>query len=179
MKRTAFLLFFPIYLFSQSDEMGHLVNDTLFLTNGARFVIGQKLKLGYGSSGHKDFRFIHLSPWSAWSIGPPQKLGAASANHEMVVKKFIYERAKEAGKTWYVVVKLKGGNLTPYWCEIVAAMDNGEVIVAGINDKKTLAAANTPKVDVADELAKLNKLYKESILTKDEYEVQKKKILSQ
>lgn len=174
MKRIAFLLLLPIYLFSQQNEQGRIDHDTLFLANGAKFVVGDKVHLGYGSNSHKGFEFIHLSPWS---IAGPQPLGPTWANHEMTIKKFNFEGTKKQGKIFYLI--LAGGNLSPYWCEITAAMDNGEIVVAGVNDKKTLAAAGAPKVDVADELAKLNKLFKDSILTKEEYEIQKKKLLSQ
>lgn len=164
------LVLFPLYSYSQD---GTKKNDTLILDNGAKFYVGQKIKVGYSSHGNRDFQFIHLSPYS---IAGPVKLSGQWAGHEMTVKSFELGGSKNTGKTYYLV--LKGGNLSPYWCEITAAIDQGEIIVEGINDKKTLGSGNGPQISVADELTKLNKLYKDSIITKEEYEAQKKKLLS-
>jgi hypothetical protein len=176
MKKILFFLFLmPIGALAQQNEFGHVDHDTLFLTNGAKFVEGQKLKLAYGSGANKTFEFIALSPYS---IAGPLKLESRWSNHEMMIKKFTMEGTKKTGKKLYIV--LGGGNLSPYWCDIVSAMENGEVIIPGINDKKTVAAADRQPTtsSPADELKKLKDLYDGGALTKDEYDSAKKKILA-
>lgn len=168
------LLFTPIFSFSQQNEFGHVIKDTLFLNNGAKFVEGQKLKLAYGSGANKTFEFIALSPYS---IAGALKLESRWSNHEMVIKKFTSYGTKKTGHKLYIV--LGGGNLSPYWCDIVSAMDNGEVIVPGINDKKTSTAImQQAPSSAADELKKLKELFDNGALTKDEYDSAKKKILN-
>lgn len=159
---------------NQSNKFGHQSGDTMYMNNGAVFVKKQQINFGMGSNGFKGFEFIFTSPLS---IAGQQNLPNNWAHMSMVVKDFKFYSSKRTGDKIYII--LGGGNIVNYWCDIYSAMDAGEVIVAGINDKKTLSSAGAPRVDVADELAKLNKLYKDSILTKEEYEAQKKKILSQ
>lgn len=169
------MLSLPFLAHSQENDFGKLIKDTLELKNGARFVVGQKVKFGYGSGANKTFEFVHLSPWS---IAGPLKLTPQWANLEMEIKGFKLAGTKKTGKAFIIV--LGGGNLSPYWCEVVAAMDNGEVIVDGVNDKKTAAAANQAPASApssADELKKLKDLYDSGALSKDEYETAKKKIL--
>jgi hypothetical protein len=173
--KKAVLLFTTavITLYAQSQEkefqFGKLTKDTLFLKNGAKFGIGQKVQLGYGSTANKDFEFVHLSPWS---IAGPLKLGSGWANMTMVVKEFKTYQSKKLGEKVYLV--LKGGNLSPYWCDIIAAIDQKEVIVDGINNAKTEVKS---QLSLADELKKLKDLYDSGAITKEEYEAAKKKLL--
>lgn len=89
-------------------------------------------------------------------------------------------RLDKTGKKWYIV--LGGGNIVNYWCDIWPAMETGEVVVEGINDGKENEKDEKPDgqpASVADELAKLKKLYDDGVLTKEEFEAQKKKLLEQ
>lgn len=178
MKRLLLIVAFlalSIRGFCQENDFGKIVKDTLLLNNGAKFIVGQKLKLGYGSSANKNFEFIHLSPWS---LAGPEKLKSQWANYEMTIKGFKLEGTKKTGKNFIIV--LGGGNLSPYWCEVEAAMDNGEVIVEGVNDKKTLSRAAAPAAysSPADELKKLKGLLDAGAITQGEYDSTKKKILA-
>jgi hypothetical protein len=164
-------LLIPSFCFSQ--EVDHTIKDTLFLKNGARFVIGDKVKLGYGSGANKDFEFVHLSDWS---IAGPVKLKSQWALHEMVIKGFKMEGTKRTGKQYYLV--LGGGNLSPYWCEINAAMDMKEVIVPGVNDQTATAQTQPAASSPADELKKLKALLDSGAITQQEYDSTKKKILA-
>lgn len=164
----------PTLLFAQENEHGRISKDTLFLKNGARFIVGEKLKLAYGSGINKTFEFVFVSPTSF--VGPV-KLQSSWANHDLPIKGFKFEGNKKTGKNFYIV--LASGNISPYWCDIVAAMDNGEVVVPGITDKKNAtagaaASTNSP----ADELKKLKELYDNGALTKAEYDSAKKKVLA-
>lgn len=162
-------------VFAQQNDEGKVINDTLFLNNGAKFVKGEKVQLGYGSNAFKDFEFVYLSPLS---IAGKQKLPSSWGNKTMVIKRFELWGTKRTGKQFYLI--LGGGNLSPYWADIKSAMDNGEIIVMGINDKETISRKNSPAAapaSIADEITKLKKLYDDGTLTKEEYEAQKKKLL--
>ncbi len=171
LKSTLIAIFFSIQMFAQESPDGKIVKDTLFLSSGAKFVIGDQVKLGYGSNPRHDFQFITLSPWS---IAGPLPLGSAWNGHTVTVKDFKLEGTKRQGKKFYLV--MKGGNLSLYWADITAAVEMKEIIVTGVNDRSTTAVAST-QLSLADELAKLKKLYADSTITKEEYEAGKKKLL--
>jgi hypothetical protein len=172
---TLTLLFLYNHSFSQSNEFGRVSKDTLILNNGAKFIKKEKIKLGTGSNGAKGFEFIYTSPMS---IAGQEKLGSGWSNNTMVIKDFREYGTKKTGKKFYII--LGGGNIVNYWCDITPAMENGEVIVQGLNDKATLNRENSQssEISVADELVKLKKLYDDGILTKEEYESQKSKLLN-
>jgi len=90
----------------------------------------------------------------------------------MTVKDFKFEGTKHQGKKFY----LKGGNLSPYWADVVAAVEQKEIVVPGVNDKSA-GQVTASVTSLADELAKLKKLYTDSTLTKEEYEAAKKKLI--
>lgn len=160
---------------AQENEDGKIVKDTLLLKSGAKFAIGEKIQLGYGSNASKGFEFIYVSPYS-WA-GAGQKLPSNWAKLTLVIKKFEFAGSKKQGKKFYIV--LGGGNIANYWCDIVPAMEQKEVIVKGINDaavsNTTAAPASTPSL--ADELKKLKDLHDAKAITDKEYEAAKKKLL--
>jgi hypothetical protein len=176
MKVLTTLLFITLHCvcFCQTNDFGRLSGDTLILNNGAKFIEGEKIHTGVGSNGSKGFEFIYTSPMSISGI---IKLGSGWSNSTMVIKGFKNYGRKKTGYKFYII--LGGGNIVNYWCDITPAIDNGEVIVEGVNDKATLNKKNSSgsEISVADELAKLKKLYDDGTLTKDEYETQKKKLL--
>jgi hypothetical protein len=172
--RTLTLAFICIFTFSTVFAQTKIKGDTLFLSNGLEFAIGQDLHFGLGSNmATRDFNYIYTSPLNAFA--PAYKLGSAWANRQMRIKDFKRTYTKRTGEKYYII--LGGGNIVPYWCEIEPALQAKEVIVNGFNDKD--AATNLTPVSVADELSKLKKLYDDSVLTKEEYEAQKKKLLDQ
>jgi hypothetical protein len=162
--------FAALFVSGQQNEYGHISGDTLILNTGARFVKGEKIRLGYGANGAKGFEFIYLSPMS---IAGPLKLTSNWANTTMVIKRFELHGTKRLGKKFYII--LGGGNLSPYWCDIVAAIEQREIFAPGINDKVGTSAIT--QSSVTDELKKLKDLYDSGALTKEEYEAAKKKIL--
>jgi len=173
-KRLLFAIaFLPLVCIAQQNDFGHVSNDTLYLNNGSHFTKGDVVHLGYGSNGFKGFEFISLSPYS---LAGPQKLGSAWANHTMTVKKIEFAGAKKTGKSFYIV--LAGGNLSPYWCDINSAMETGEVIVSGINDKKALAGKeSSTKESPLDQLKKLTDLLDAGAINQHEYDSLKNSIL--
>lgn len=107
------------------NAQSRIENDTLFLSTGEKFVKGDDLVLGSGSNVvDKSFNFVMTNPTSI--VVPSQKLGAAWAGLKMQIHGFKLYQNKKRGDKAYIV--LSGGNLVKYWCDIVPAIANKEVI---------------------------------------------------
>lgn len=159
------------------NDYAYTIGDTLFMNDGNRFVVGENLKLGYGSNPRKDFQFINISPasWATIMAGPKiVSLGSGWANLEMTIKDFKLWGTKKQGKKWYII--LGGGNIANYACEIREALDFGEVRTA-LNDSKKQNNTNNSDLSIADELKKLKELLDSGIITQEEFDAQKAKLL--
>lgn len=188
MKKTLllFVCFFALIQLNakngEKNDFGYQVNDTLFLNDGNKFVIGEKLYLGHGTSHNKSFTYVYISPnnWVSVMGGNVDRyLPATWANNELQIKDFKLYGRKKTGYKWYIVVG--GGNIVNYWCEINEALEAGEVITPITQAKK--AEQNQPIViqqatSKADELKKLKELLEEGILTQEEFDTEKQKILN-
>ncbi|MFT3703116.1 MAG: SHOCT domain-containing protein [Agriterribacter sp.] len=177
---AAVLFFSALTVKAQENEDGKLVKDTLVLKSGARFVVGDKIELGYGSGISKIFDFVFVSPYAF--VNPGLKLGSNWAKHTLVIKKIEFYGNKKIGKKFHLV--LSGGDISNYWCNIVPAIEQKEVIVKGVNDGGTTAGApakegKSSSTSLADELKKLKELHDAKALTDKEYEAAKKKLLEQ
>lgn len=165
------VLLLPSFAVAQSNEFGKIENDTLYLSTGEKFWRGKEVRIGYGSNGAKGFEFITLSPWS---LAGPVHLGATWANLKMTVKDFQLSGTKRTGKKFYVIAK--GGNLSPYWIDIVSALNQQEVTSDA--PKVILTSANpstTP--DLADQIKKLKELKDSGVLTEEQYNAAVKKVI--
>jgi len=85
------------------------------------------------------FEFIYLSPWS---IAGPQKTWKFLGKITKWSLK-IFQTWRKEKKSARCLSRFRGGNLSPYWCDILAAIDNGEVLVTGVNDKKYQASSSS------------------------------------
>ena len=160
-------LLFPLFGLSQQK----IENDTLYVGE-LKYYDGYQIKLGFGSNvATKDFNYIYTSPMSIAGI---QYLGKSWQGHKMTVKNVKKYGTKKTGDKYYLI--LGGGNIVNYWCEIEAALSTGEVIDDRVIKKVDSKGSS---ISVADEIAKLKKLYDDGVLTKEEYEAQKKKLLDQ
>lgn len=166
MKRLLLL----IILFVSIQSFGQTKNDSLVTSIGWVIKQGDVLKLGIGSMDNGNFAFISASEAAQLGDG---KLTHRFANKEYEVYKIKVFRGRQIP-----VIKLSNllgiGNRMDV--EIEGAIKSGEVIVPEQFRKKK---ESTPPASVADELAKLKKLYDDGILTKEEFEAQKKKLLNQ
>ncbi|SEW21085.1 Short C-terminal domain-containing protein [Chitinophaga sp. YR573] len=165
------VLLLPAFAVAQSNEFGKIENDTLYLSTGEKYWKGKEVRLGYGSNGAKGFEFITLSPWS---LAGPVPLGSSWANLKMTVKDFQLTGTKRTGKKFFVVAK--GGNLSPYWIDIVSALNQKEV--ASDAPKEIIAAATTTTPpDLAEQIKKLKELKDSGVLTEDQYNAALKKVI--
>ncbi len=150
-------------------------HDTLYLANGLTFVVGDDLHFGLGSNAAtKGFNFVYTSPMS---LSGQLFLDAGWAGRKMKIKNFKKLGTRRTGDKFYII--LGGGNIVNYWCEIDQALSQGEVVDDRIQKDPTPVVTVNQPTSVADEIAKLKKLYDDGVLTKEEFEAQKKKLLGQ
>ncbi|CAM4379292.1 SHOCT domain-containing protein [Cytophagaceae bacterium 50C-KIRBA] len=188
MKMTFKFLLLAIFIFltsfnsfAQETELPKIENDTLYTLSGYKIYEGQDLKLGSGSLPNGDFKYITISTTSWLTAGAPSQgaVGRKWNGHLFKVKKFRKEGTKKRGFTYYLI--LGGGNIVNYECDIESAIAFGEVVVPEKyrpNKSNGTVVEIKHELSIGDELAKLKKLLDDGVLTKEEYDALKKKLLS-
>jgi hypothetical protein len=165
-----------IVAYSQSKVLPRIENDTLYTTSGYTIQVGQDIKLGIGTQDNGDFKFITAAKTL---LSPPNQrlpsLRSSANGHTATVKKIKAEGNSKNGYVYHVIIGV-GGPMN-YECDVESAIVAGEIVVPDQYKTKAKTTSTTPPFSVADELAKLKKLYDDSVITKEEYEAQKKKLL--
>ncbi len=169
-KLISLLLFIPLLATAQKSE-SKFENDTLYTTSGFKIYKGQTLHFGKGTRADGKFRFINIkSDLSSYSL----------VNNSIVVKKLKNYGISVLGNGYIEIV----GNITfkdgsKGYIDIHMAFDRA--IENSLNLPSELLVPdefrNKKRLSVADEIIKLNKLYEDGILSKEEFEAQKKKLL--
>ena len=151
----------PITIF---DSIKVYEEDTLFLGRGSDPRTG-------------DFVFIY-TPANYWAGTPLTYYNHQLANTTLKVKFFKEFESKKTGKKIYTVVDSPGYNAV---AELESAINSGEIIAINKRNVSKPAEAKTviinSQVSVADELRKLKQLLNDSIITQEEFDLQKKKLL--
>jgi hypothetical protein len=179
MKKILFLsilCFFAAFSYCQTKAVPRIENDTLYTTSGYKISIGQEIKIGVGTKDNGDFKFITAA--RSLLAMPNQRspsLRSSANGHTATVKKIKAEGNSKNGYVYYIIIGV--GEPINYACDIESAIAAGEIVVPEQYKLKAKATATTQPFSVADELAKLKKLYDDSVITKEEYEAQKKKLL--
>jgi hypothetical protein len=188
------LLFFATCLIvsrtlSQENDstLSKIVKDTLFTTSGYKIVIGEKVSIGTGSTPDGDFKFIRRNStgfgtamlmtdnnsYNKSQLSLPRNMSGYKAE----VVKFVIRGSRKIGFRHEPLVTLGSGR---YEIDVENAIASGELVVPDeFKPKAKSSTSGEPKqqLSVADELAKLKKLYDDGVLTKEEYEALKKKLL--
>jgi hypothetical protein len=179
---TIALLAICFNVIAQDTSLPKIVNDTLITSIGWKIVIGKDIKTGYGSLPNGDFKTIGMNDganifFAANGDMPVQSIGKAWCNRLFSVKKFKKEGSDKRGYKYFVIIN--GGTMSRFKCDIEQAIVSNEVLVPDeFKPKpKPLVVEVKQQKSVADELLKLKSLLDQGILTKDEYEAQKKKLL--
>jgi hypothetical protein len=105
-------------------------------------------------------------------------LTRSMAGHKGKVVKIVPRGNKRIGITYEPLITFGSGGR--YEIDIDNAIDAGELVVPDQfkpNSDSRSVIIKQP-ISIADEIAKLKKLYDDSVLTKQEYEAQKAKLLS-
>ena len=159
-------------LASQAQIVGKSV-PTYTTKAGTTVQKGDTLRLGRGTLPTGEFQFIYV-PANALLGSPQVNFSSQLNNLFVVVKDLRLQHSKMYGDKTVAVIK---ANTINGCVDLDGAEQAGEIITANTRKTAVSAAGGSPAVSTADELAKLKKLYDEKVLTKQEYEAQKAKLL--
>lgn len=140
----------------------YISGDTLWLSQTAYLREGDYLPIGKGMKPNGDYQFISVEYGK----------GEVLAGRRLRIIKFYESGLKTIG---YKFIAKLAGESKLYKCDVENAALSGEIIVAGMAAK---SAAKPEGSSVADELLKFKKLKDEGAITEEEYQEQKKKLLS-
>ena len=194
-------------LFAQQNKDGKMNNEILYLNSGIMLKKGSALKLNGPLGEDSHFKYIHHAPDNLFDDAKAtlnRPVEPYYATRTLTVKKIRYVGDKKDGSEGRWIVRLRTEGKNDFICDIMDALNSGELSAIQMVDiipvqpqqvqpaqapSQQLTApavtetaqpeskAATPVASVADELLKLKKLMDEGILTKEEFEAQKKKLL--
>ena len=169
---TIFLLSVRIACYAQIRG-GKDIPGPITVLDSIKVSVGDTLRMGQGSNANKDFLYFFYS-FSGQLYAAP----SSYANRSVIIRSLKETTDKLGEKKYYAITRLTG--IVNWGIDIISAIRYGEVI--GINKIKfqdsKAAAVIQNKPDVTDQLIKLKKLLDEGVLSKEEFEAQKKKILN-
>lgn len=139
-------------------------------SNGITYHAGDTVKLGRGSATNGNFLYVQVAGLAASGNADENNLPRRFASSNAVIKKIITWKQKGAQKIALVVGV---GLLTNYYLYIEDAIATCEV--EDCKDPSQPVAST----DKYDQLAKLKKLLDDGVITQDEYDKEKKKLLDQ
>lgn len=188
MKKTILFFFLSVAIttiYSQSDSsVTRLENDTLYTKSGFKITENQQLKIGTGTMPDGDFKYIRIAATSLFqytgndrsAVNSANSLYASSRGLQYKVVRIDKYGNKKRGFVYYPIINV---GATRYQVDIDNAIAAGEIDVPDeFKPKpKALVVEVKQQFSLADELTKLKKLYDDGVLTKDEYEAAKKKLL--
>jgi|GEM_PF-1151590 len=193
MKKTILLaatFFVLTSAFSQDNDsaLPRIDKNTLYSTTGYKIAENQYVKIGTGSTPDGDFKFIRINSESVFAYNSTTRYQGLenSANafpRSQAGLKFKIKAVEKRGnkKRGYVYYAKIGRGLINYEIDVDNAIAAGELVVPDEFKPKSKAAPVVVEVkqqfSVADELTKLKKLFDDAVLTSEEYEIQKKKLL--
>lgn len=165
------------------------MEDTLFTTCGYKIIEGQDVKIGVGATPDGDFKFIRRNSASMFSYysttgykGLANAANAFSRSQSGLKYKIKSVEKRGSKKHGYVYYAKIGSGMVNYEIDVENAIASGELWVPDefkIKPVNKIVVETKQQISVADELAKLKKLYDDGILSKEEYDVQKQKLLDQ
>lgn len=132
MKKIFILISILVSSHCFSQDTTTIVKDTLIdgkdgivFSNGKFIVEGQKLKCGRGTMPNGDFKFIYVSRTAFVNAG--MSIGRSYSGLFLDVKKVSKLGNKKRGFKY--ILKVGGGNVVNYECEIQDAIAVGEIVL--------------------------------------------------
>lgn len=159
------LLLLPLGLMGQNLT-------TYKASNGVTYNVGDTIKLGRGSAPNGEFVYLTMggfgSTLTVLDGSKPIKIGGGISG--AVIKKMKSAKMKGQQKVLFVV---GAGNISNYYLDIENAIATCEV--ADCKDK----TSSNQTTDKYEKLKKLKELLDQGVLTQEEYDKEKKKILEE
>ena len=175
MKKLLFTLLICPLLSIAQKTVPRLENDTVYTTSGYKIYKGQVLQFANGTAENGNFRFVKIR--HNGGIFTTSRI----ENARILVRKLSHYEISGLGNHYVridgaLIHKVGSKEKIELTINFDRAINNftglpGELIVP--DEFKN----NQTGSGVADELIKLNKLYKEGIITKEEFEALKKKLI--
>ncbi len=140
-------------------------------SNGVTYKLGDEFKLEKGSDTNGKFVYVLMGGWAmSTNNAEANRLPAANAGLIVTVKKIKKYNYKRYKGVYFTV---GGGNITNYIIDIENAIGVCEIKPC------TSSKEAQPKPDKYDQLKKLKELLDSGVLSQDEFDSEKKKLLKQ
>lgn len=171
----------------QDEEKTNISPDSIAHKSGFILKVDQQLKIGVGTMPDGSFKYIRINSASMMGYFGNNPNSANSANalppsfsgRFSEISKLQRRGNKKFGYQDYAIVKL--GAMARYEIDIDNAILSGEISLPEQFKQKATHTITTVKeapLSIADELTKLKKLLDDGILTKEEFDIEKKKLLN-
>ena len=171
------ILFIPLFLNSQIS--GKKSSSPILIFDSLNVKVGDTIYLGTGSDRKGDFVSIYQPP-NVWAGIGETSLPRDYAGKFVIIKHFKTGEDKRTGKKSVGVANPWGGfNFIIDFEQGVRLKEIISINRHSFEKKEQATVVVNNKPSVADELSKLKKLYDDGVLTKEEYDAQKKKLLDQ
>jgi hypothetical protein len=164
-----FFLFFTVELNAQQLEM-------YTASNGKTYKIGDEIKLGRGSGQNGTFVCLTLGGWGA-VVNAGSNMPTIPSNYSGMVAtiKKIKKIETQQGKVIFSVFLKKTMNTTNFNLDIEDAIITCEIADCKNKDIAPITIINSPSK--FDELKKLKELFDSGVITEQEYNIEKGKLL--
>jgi hypothetical protein len=137
-------------------------------SNGVTYKVGDQIKMGLGSDPSGKYNYLTVGGWGVSLDREENKLPSIPGLVVTIKKIKEYDTRAYKGVSFTV----GGGNITNYVLDIEGAIRACELEECDKN-----SGTNTTSSDKYDKLKKLKTLYDEGVLSEEEYEAEKAKIL--
>lgn len=142
--------------------------ETYKASNGVTYKVGDNITLAKGSDTNGDFAYFRIGGYMGGSKVEP--MGAHNTGLIVTIKKIKKYNKKRIKSVLFTV---GAGAPVNYILDIENAISSCEITPCESNTDKVVVKQD----DKYDQLAKIKKLYDEGVLSEEEYESEKKKIL--
>lgn len=176
------LLFFGIYY---SQTAPKFENDTLTTSTGFKVYGGLDLKIGTGSMNDGDFKFIRTNASSMFNYysttgyqglaNQANSFRRSNSGLTFKVKKIMTRGNKRNGFVYYVKI---GSGLINYEMDIENAIKSGEIIIPDEFLPKEKAQIQNSETKY-DKLKKIKELKDSGVLSDEEFQKEKDKIMNE
>ena len=184
MKKVLLVFLFLSFGITYAQTLPHFENDTLTTSVNYKIYAGLDLKIGTGSMNDGDFKFIRRNATSLFSYYSPtgyqglanQANSFSRSNSGLIyqVKKIMPRGNKKNGYVYYVKI---GSGLINYEVDIENAIKSGEIILPD-EFMPPSPSQNQSNETKYDKLRKIKELKDSGVLSEEEFQKEKEKIMN-